>query len=153
MLEAYGVTIFCDDVRYEIAGKQSFIGVYNSEMTVFGQAPATLPMLCAVINLIIPNSLPVEKAVLQLKSKSEDDDEVILMEGDIELPADRIPVNDGRVTSLRLNLAMPNFQVIKDTTIFSRAYIDDKEVKLGSIAIKIAPPESFSSHIGGDVNP
>ena len=45
----YGHVVFCDDVRQEIDGKLTLVGVYNSNLTVFGGFPAVLPKLCVVV--------------------------------------------------------------------------------------------------------
>jgi hypothetical protein len=44
----YGHVVFCDDVRREIDGKLTLVGVYNGNLTVFGGFPAVLPRLCVV---------------------------------------------------------------------------------------------------------
>jgi hypothetical protein len=44
--EAFGYTIFCDDIRMEIGGKLTYVGVYQSgTMLVPGSFPATVPKL------------------------------------------------------------------------------------------------------------
>lgn len=46
----YGYTIFCDDVRRELAAKSTFVGVYDGELRVFGKLPLILPKLVAVVS-------------------------------------------------------------------------------------------------------
>jgi hypothetical protein len=50
--QAFGTTLFCDDIRFEFHGKLSLVGVYGYEMVLFGTTfPVTLPKLglfCAV---------------------------------------------------------------------------------------------------------
>jgi hypothetical protein len=50
----YGHVVFCDDVRQEIDGKLTLVGVYNGNLTVFGEFPAVLPKLCLVVWLNSP---------------------------------------------------------------------------------------------------
>ena len=50
-------TTFCDDIRQEVGGKQSFIGVYNTVMYV-PTFPVTLPKLCVVAIYTTPSSDP-----------------------------------------------------------------------------------------------
>ena len=38
-----GSTVFCDDIRYELDGKVSFMGVYQSVMFVQEEFPFVLP--------------------------------------------------------------------------------------------------------------
>jgi hypothetical protein len=48
--EPYGWTIFCDDIRAEIGGKFSYMGVYGGTMNIHAKTfPATLPRLALSI--------------------------------------------------------------------------------------------------------
>ncbi len=46
----FGHTIFCDDVRQELGGKASFIGVYRAVMFVHDQFPIVIPKFVCGIN-------------------------------------------------------------------------------------------------------
>jgi hypothetical protein len=39
----FGHTLFCDDIRNELDGKNSFIGVYGTQMLIHADFPVTLP--------------------------------------------------------------------------------------------------------------
>jgi len=52
-------SIFCDDIRHEVGGKVSYIGVYNGQMWAL-EFPITLPKLCVGFKLVIPNEKPIE---------------------------------------------------------------------------------------------
>lgn len=47
--EPYGFSIFCDDIRHEMGGKLSYMGVYGADMVVHRQFPITIPMLVIVV--------------------------------------------------------------------------------------------------------
>lgn len=49
-------TIFCDDVRHELNGKVSLMGVYGGDMYVT-DFPVTLPKICSFFELHIPPTL------------------------------------------------------------------------------------------------
>jgi len=49
--DIYGYTIFCDDIRYEVGGKVSFMGSYAGTMILNSPFPATLPMLAMCITI------------------------------------------------------------------------------------------------------
>ncbi len=53
-------TIFCDDIRQEIAGKMSLIGVYGPQLFV-PEFPALLPKLCVFVTTSTPYTKPFEK--------------------------------------------------------------------------------------------
>lgn len=48
---------YCDDVRLEVNGKSSLIGVYSDAMFV-SSFPANLMKLCVVVNAVTPSSNP-----------------------------------------------------------------------------------------------
>jgi Family of unknown function (DUF6941) len=39
----FGYTVFCDDIRFEVNGKFTYVGVYSGRMSVNASFPATLP--------------------------------------------------------------------------------------------------------------
>lgn len=46
----FGYTLFCDDIRQEVNGKVTLVGVYGGEMTVFADLPTLLPKLALAVN-------------------------------------------------------------------------------------------------------
>ena len=48
--KAWGMALFADDIRHEIGGKYSVMGIYNIDMLLPGAVfPVTLPKLCVLI--------------------------------------------------------------------------------------------------------
>jgi hypothetical protein len=47
--DIFGHTIFCDDIRQEVGGKFTYVGVYSGFMFVQGAFPVVLPKLCFAI--------------------------------------------------------------------------------------------------------
>jgi hypothetical protein len=45
----YGITDFCDDIRNELFGKTTFVGLYAGEMKIYAELPAAIPKLCLAI--------------------------------------------------------------------------------------------------------
>lgn len=58
-------TIFCDDIRHEIEGKISYIGVYNGTLFL-PEFPATLPKLCFSITALTSPKQPFLKLKLRV---------------------------------------------------------------------------------------
>src|SRR6266566_1063417 len=44
--EAFGSTIFCDDIRVEVGGKLTFVGCYTGTMFIHTGFPVVLPKFC-----------------------------------------------------------------------------------------------------------
>lgn len=77
-------TIFCDDIRFEMGNKHSFMGVYQTHLFV-QSFPATLPKLCAFSTIVTPHGQPLQKLSFRLIQ----DEQVIQEE---TFPADSIAV-------------------------------------------------------------
>jgi hypothetical protein len=65
--EAYGITQFCDDIREEVNGKISLMGLYGDELIVFNALPAALPKLALVISARFPLEAVQARPVASLK--------------------------------------------------------------------------------------
>lgn len=51
-MEKFAYTIFCDDIRQEITGKEIFIGVYRGVIGLNGQEQIVLPQFNVLINIV-----------------------------------------------------------------------------------------------------
>ena len=138
----YGMTIFCDDIREEVGGKQSLIGCYNNEMNFSVAAPATLPMLCGAVNILIPIGFLFER--LDLVINKEDGPETTLLmkvsfeSSDMPVPID-VEVGDLKDEPRYIGLSFPwkmqPFHVGGPCLVRVRGYFDSTEVRLGSLKI------------------
>lgn len=142
----YGTTLFCDDVRYEQAGKVSYIGSYGGDIRVYADKPAILPKLCAVVQLLIPIDFKYEKFSIVLTKYTFDTQEKIT-----ELIKDYLPVDgaSGACAKVVFHMVMSPFQLEDDCHLRVSAYFDDAEIKLGSIPIIFtSPSESINTPAG-----
>ena len=70
-------TLFCDDIRHEVNGKLSYIGVYAG--TLLASAfPATLPKFCVSITILTPADEPLQALTLRLLKDEETFREIVL---------------------------------------------------------------------------
>lgn len=53
MIPRHVETLFCDDIRHEIGGKLSYIGVYSGGLFV-PAFPVTIPKLCLSVQVVTP---------------------------------------------------------------------------------------------------
>jgi len=70
----YGATIFCDDVRQEVGGKVTLVGMYMDRMFVHGDFPFLLPKFAMYINCIQRQRVakPITKFVIFLPGDEDD---------------------------------------------------------------------------------
>lgn len=57
--------IYCDDIRREIGGKMSFMGCYESQLSVESM-PIALPKLCIFATAITPISRPIRSLTFRV---------------------------------------------------------------------------------------
>jgi hypothetical protein len=65
MISRHLETLFCDDIRHELGGKLSFIGVYSGVLFV-PTFPATLTKLCLSATIITPVEEPLRTLTLSV---------------------------------------------------------------------------------------
>jgi hypothetical protein len=148
-----GFVTFCDDIRHEVTGKMTLVGVYGGQMVVGGTLPITLPQICAVITFrFLPPSEPIKPAIKIFITGQ--DEPLFMMETEIvpaqaeaavarDIPSDEDPY---RITFAQMVIT-PQIQglVIKEaSTIKVRAYIGDDEIRLGALSIMVAPDQPIN---------
>lgn len=137
-----GYTVFCDDIRHEITGKTTLVGVYNGQLIVSGSLPVTLPQICAAITLRL---LPPEERVKPIIKifRSDQEDPLFVCEADIEpvepqLIPERPPhLEPDAVTFMQIGVTalMQGLVINEPCALKVRAFIGDDEVRLGSLQI------------------
>ncbi|AFL73530.1 hypothetical protein Thivi_1538 [Thiocystis violascens DSM 198] len=80
-------TLFCDDIRHEIGGKISYIGVYSGGLFV-PAFPVTLPKLCLSVRILTPANDPLQSLTLRVLKDEETLQEVMLDEGQLAAASD-----------------------------------------------------------------
>src|SRR5271169_3055754 len=82
--EIYGYTIFCDDIRQEIGGKFSYIGVYNGFMFIHGSLPVTLPKFCLSITFLQRREILEANIGLRIFLPGETDDDTASVQAEFQ---------------------------------------------------------------------
>ena len=80
MIERYGYSIFCDDIRNEPGGKLSFIGCYNAAMFTPAKFPLVLPKLCIHFHIFSPATQPYTSVLARCY-----------------LPGETVPISEERI--------------------------------------------------------
>ena len=58
--------VFCDDLRQEVGNKLSYMGVYTSDLLVFGRPPVTLPRFTIITWLISDIDDPPQQLIVRV---------------------------------------------------------------------------------------
>lgn len=135
-----GHTVFCDDIRHELGGKISLIGIYQREIIV-REFPVTLPKLCMVITI---NEKVSSDGQRQIKVIFEPDGpisetETVLLDLGYSLPDEVVKEEPEEflMRSKRLELVAAPFKLERPGQIKVRMYHNEDEIRLGAILIKL----------------
>jgi len=136
--------IYCDDIRYEIGGKISLVGMYRATMLV-PEVPVVLPKLCVYLSASTPLDRPYKMVRFTLYL---DDD--VLSEAEMESDFDPASIaNAGKDLRLvcQTDMEMSPFEIKKECIIRARAIFDDEDESKGpGLSIKVVAPEAWSLH-------
>jgi hypothetical protein len=138
-------SIYCDDVRMEIAGKMSFIGVYNGAMWV-ANFPATLPKFCIVFKAVIPVEKPIDSLTVRVLRDEQTIGEMKfdnLQESARSVSDDHSLEGLEKVVSIQNAFAFSPFVIEAPCIIRLRAITSDGD-ELKGLALSIcSPPEGL----------
>lgn len=126
----YVQTLFCDDIRYEINGKTSYIGAYNGSC-LFESLPAKLQKLCIMAKVVCPLDFRWEKLVLRVFNE-----EATLGQIEVDGPSPELRTqlpedSSGRIFQIGGHFVLNDMAVEKDMVIRVRARFDDGEEARG----------------------
>ncbi len=144
----FGTTIFCDDIREELGGKSSYMGIYKGEMIVATEFPLILPTFAFAIQYVEPIDLPVMPVTIRVTLPDPTDTAVI----DIELPIAQLRAEfmktvdpDSMYFHNILNFKASPMLIAQEGKINVRATRNGKEIRLGSLKIRKARSEEMLS--------
>lgn len=113
MIDRYGYTIFCDDIRNEAGDKLTFVGCYNAVMFVAPKFPMVLPKFCVHLNVFSPATMPYKSVYARCYVPGEREP---IANEPIEVPS----LKDQRdlLASLPKNTGAPPFIVVSASLVF-----------------------------------
>jgi hypothetical protein len=133
MSRILAIARFCDDIRFEMGGKTSLMGIYTSDMIV-PEFPAMLPRLAVVVDMAVPLDFdPPPVAVIRLELPG---DQVIELESKTaDIPRVEWPGSVRRTITAML-LASP-VEIAAEGRLRASIQLGDEEVFAGSIYVHL----------------
>lgn len=144
MIERSIYAIYCDDIRNEIAGKTSMMGIYGPHVIV-PAFPIAMAKFCAHITLRLPYKSPASSITIRLLADEEVLGEVVLNESMLQntpippLDADLIP--EDSMLSMNFVFAFVPLNISKQTRLRLHANVDGDEIKGNSLLIRLPTDE------------
>jgi hypothetical protein len=148
-----GHTAFCDDVRQEVSGKQTLVGVYGPIMFV-SEIPTTLPQIFCVITYREAPDVFGEVAIRVIHEVG--DEETVMTEINLDIAKDDLPppppetAEPFLMREAKFVVPISPFNVKGPGHLKVRAFRGDVEIRLGALKILQAPGSDPESHIEGE---
>lgn len=146
MTGEYGTTIFCEDIRDEVGGKKTYVGVFGTEIILKSALPAIIPQFALAVTFLEPILSASGPLSIKIYLPSSDGDEVVM---DIDLPVERNAAkNDpdfdptAEYVGAILSFKISPLVISNEGYIRVRAYKGDREIRLGSLKVKVATDDS-----------
>lgn len=144
-------TLYCDDLRQEIGGKQSFMGVYNNDMIV-ADFPANIPKLCTHIVVRLPIKTNANNLVIKVVNGDDVMSEVPIPEGDLQKMSAAILEASEDPAEVRHLAVIVHFQFApllldQRSKLRAIAIVDGMEIKGNGLVVRI-PTEAERVALG-----
>lgn len=125
--EPFGWCVFCDDVRNEVGGKVSFMGVYSNDIVFSAPFPVTVPQFSIIANYRVDIHDPIT-------------DEIML---EISFPGDTAPIVNSAIPVAEIQSGSKKPEYAQYFSISARLIFSPCEFKAdGLIEVWIARGES-----------
>lgn len=128
---------YCDDVRHEIGGKTTFIGIYNGVLGSI-EFPCLLPKLCMIVQLVTP----IERDFKHVTITGTFAGQVIF---NMDLPEEEIKKvrasgaenEDDKYASLQLMAIMSPFQVPAPGKLSLKVIADGEPIHCSGLKMEV----------------
>lgn len=139
----YAHAVFSDDIRQELGGKITIVGMYQGQCLV-PSIPCSLAKLCVSISLSTPRSAPFKSVQVKGTYAGEEVINIDLDQAQIEniMSANPQKRPDGRRMMLLLMGVISPFLVKSAGRLSLHVTADDEELPSDSLDIGVAPPET-----------
>jgi hypothetical protein len=132
--------IYCDDVRSEVGGKLSLMGIYNGSI-LFHEFPATVTVLTVVMTLAYPIDEPIETLKFELTDDDGIEFSIESTKEELEDQRKHLLENvdeDAEFIKTTTIIRMPNVVFNKKTVIRSMVTVNGDPIRGDGLIVKLA---------------
>ena len=127
--------IVCDDIREEVGGKKSLIGVYNNEI-VCDELPATLSQLCIRACVSTSSNKPFEKLFFEISLPNQSPIKLACPPETLESTKAETSGDNSEGFSYVMDMVAAPFQLMAEGKLVVSAFVNNRKRKIGSIRIR-----------------
>jgi hypothetical protein len=158
--KAWGFTLFGDDIRLEVGGKMSVMGLYQADMLFPNNIPfpINIPKFCVLVMYYEQRGAVEGDVVFKVTYGPENRNLIEFpisrqdlggQEESVIPPEDVTPEDRERIGHSRIPIVLAPFTIPEKGRLRVRAhYADGSVLKLGSIAVRQMPVDDFNKIFG-----
>jgi hypothetical protein len=158
--KAWGFTLFGDDIRAELGGKLSLMGMYQADMFFPSnmQLPTILPKLVILIMYYEIHGALQEELSFKISYGTEDNvlidipisgKDVLAGQAQAQIAEETPEKELERIFNIRMPVAFSPFNIDKMGRLRVRAHYSDRKIlKLGSLLLRQVPETEFQNMLG-----
>jgi hypothetical protein len=136
MPEPFGISLFCDDIRGEINGKKTYVGVHDRILKIGSPKPARLPRLCIVSHIVVPSGFEFDVLQHDLVLKRTGTEEEVLGSSLHEAPPHTAA--PAHAFKAIIEMEISPLVVTEDCSLWVRAAFGETVMILGSLSIRFS---------------
>jgi len=133
--------IYCDDIRHELSGKTTLVGVYSGKL-IAASLPASLAKLCVVLNLATPLERPFREVSVIGKLYGEEVFKLEVNEDEMAKYNEQIALmkRDAKFIDLQMASIMSPLQIDKPGQLSLEVKVDGELMPCRPLDIGLAEP-------------
>lgn len=136
--ERHIFSLFADDIRHEINGKVSLIGMYQGGMNIAGKLPVSIPKLVISTYINTPVDQPFQEISIDLMLNDQVLQNLTPPPQAVQDMQDSIPqYSDTRMISMLMVLVLQPLNVTEEGRLFVRATLDGKTLEGNALRIRV----------------
>lgn len=132
---------FADDIRHEVNGKISLIGMYQGGMNIGSSLPVVLPQLVITAYINTPVDHPFKDISIDLLLNDQVLQNLSPPPEAVQDMQDSTPqFSDARMITMMMVLKLQPFDVTEEGRLFVRAKLDGAVLEGNALRIRVAEP-------------
>jgi hypothetical protein len=141
MPEPFGISLFCDDIRDEINGKKTYVGVHDRILKIDASKPARLSRLCIVSHIVVPSDFEFDALQHDLVLKRAGTEEVLGSSLHEAPPRTAAPAHAFKAI---IEMQISPLEILENCSLWVRAAFGETVMILGTLSIRFVeePAES-----------
>jgi hypothetical protein len=145
-VQPYAHIVFCEDIRHELNGQATFVGVFRSHILSIPHAQQILlPQLTASVQIVMAKSDPPRSIEVTMEMGEQVIQQVVLAEEQLSAGLNSAHGDDPEATRhfLNIEIKVAPLQILESTSLLVRVLMNDVHLNHSALRFRFqenAPP-------------